>query len=164
MHHTISVLVENKFGVLARVSGLFSGRGYNIESLSVAPTLDPTTSRMTIISRGEAPVMEQITKHLNKLIDVIKVIDYTSDQHDHVEREITLVKVNAESSNRAEILRVTEIFRGKIVDVSSKSYMVEVTGTASKINAFLELIRPLGLIEIARSGKVAMSRGKKTLG
>ena len=164
MKHTISVLVENKFGVLARISGLFSGRGYNIEALTVAPTLDPTVSRMTIITRGENEIIEQITKQLNKLIDVIKVIDYTGDDHDHVEREIVLVKVNAEQANRAEILRMSEIFRGKIVDVSPKTYTIEITGAEGKITAFMEMIRPLGIVEIARSGKVAISRGKKTLG
>ena len=164
MKHTISVLVENKFGVLARISGLFSGRGYNIEALTVAPTLDPTVSRMTIITRGENAIIEQITKQLNKLIDVIKVIDYTGDDHDHVEREIVLVKVNAEQANRAEILRMSEIFRGKIVDVSAKTYTIEITGAEGKITAFMEMIRPLGIVEIARSGKVAISRGKKTLG
>lgn len=161
--HTISILVENKFGVLARVSGLFSGRGYNIESLSVAPTLDPTTSSMTIISRGDEKVIEQITKQLHKLVDVIKVIDYTADKRAHVEREIALVKVNAEPDNRAEILRMTEIFRGKVVDVAARRYMIEVTGASGKVDAFLEMLRPLGVIEVARSGRVAMSRGAKTL-
>lgn len=164
MKHTISVLVNNEFGVLARVSGLFSGRGYNIEALTVAPTLDPSISRMTIITYGKDEIIEQITKQLNKLIDVIKVIDYTGDEHDHVEREIVLVKVNAEQSNRAEILRMSEIFRGKVVDVSPKTYTIEITGAEGKITAFLEMIRPLGIVEIARSGKVAISRGKKTLG
>ncbi|MBF0169961.1 MAG: acetolactate synthase small subunit [Nitrospinae bacterium] len=161
--HTISVLVENKFGVLSRIAGLFSGRGFNIESLSVAPTLDATTSRMTIITVGDDKIVEQITKQLNKLIDVIKVIDFTGDDHDHVEREIVLVKINAEPSNRAEILRMVEIFRGKVVDVSPKTYMIEVTGAEGKLNAFVEMIRPLGILEVARSGKVAMSRGKKSL-
>ncbi|MGK7346728.1 MAG: acetolactate synthase small subunit [Candidatus Nitrospinota bacterium M3_3B_026] len=162
MRHTISVLVENKFGVLARISGLFSGRGFNIESLSVAPTMDPAKSRMTIITRGDDKIIEQITKQLNKLIDVIKVTDYTGEEY--VDREILMVKVNAEPANRAEILRMTEIFRGKIVDVSPKTYILEVTGAESKLNAFIEMIKPLGIIEVARSGKVAMSRGKKTLG
>lgn len=163
MRHTISVLVENKFGVLSRVSGLFSGRGFNIESLAVAPTMDISTSRMTIITRGDEAIVEQITKQLNKLIDVIKVIDFKEDD-DYVDREIILVKVNAEPGNRAEILRMTEIFRGKVVDVSPKTYTIEVTGPEGKVNAFVEMIKPLGIIEIARSGKVAMSRGRKTLG
>ncbi|MDH5477771.1 MAG: acetolactate synthase small subunit [Nitrospinota bacterium] len=162
MRHTISVLVENKFGVLSRVSGLFSGRGFNIESLSVAPTLDQTTSRMTIITRGDDAIIEQITKQLNKLIDVIKVIDFSEE--DFIERGIVLVKVNSEPNNRAEILRMTEIFRGKVVDVSPKTYTIEVTGAEEKVSAFVEMIKPLGIIEIARSGKIAMSRGKKTLG
>ena len=163
MKHTISVLVENKFGVLSRVAGLFSGRGFNIESLSVAPTLDTTTSRMTIVTRGDDSIVEQITKQLNKLIDVIKVMDFT-DEEEYVVREISLFKVNAEPDNRAEILRMTEIFRGKVVDVSPKTYTIEVTGTESKLNAFTEMIRHLGIVEMARSGKVAMSRGKKSLG
>lgn len=162
MRHTISILVENKFGVLARISGLFSGRGYNIESLSVAPTIDPTSSRMTIVTRGDDAIIEQITKQLNKLIDVIKVIDFTSE--DYIEREIVMVKVNAEPTNRAEILRMVEIFRGKIVDVSSKTYTIEVTGAEGKVSAFIEMIKPLGIIELARSGKIAMSRGRRTLG
>jgi len=162
MRHTISILVENRFGVLARISGLFSGRGYNIESLSVAPTLDATSSRMTIVTRGDDAIVEQITKQLNKLIDVIKVIDFTSE--DYIEREIVMVKVNAEPTNRAEILRMAEIFRGKVVDVSSKTYTIEVTGAAGKVKAFIEMIKPLGIIELARSGKIAMSRGRKTLG
>ncbi len=162
MRHTISVLVENKFGVLSRISGLFSGRGFNIESLSVAPSLDSTTSRMTIITRGDEAIVEQITKQLNKLVDVIKVIDFKDE--DYVDREIILVKVNSEPSNRAEILRMTEIFRGKVVDVSSRTYTIETTGSEGKINAFIEMIKPLGIIEMARSGKVAMARGKKTLG
>ncbi|VAX24300.1 Acetolactate synthase small subunit [hydrothermal vent metagenome] len=156
------MLVENKFGVLARIAGLFSGRGFNIESLSVAPTLDSTTSRMTIITIGDDTIMEQITKQLNKLVDVIKVIDFKDEKY--VAREIALVKVNAEPGNRAEILRMTEIFRGKILDVSPKTYTIETTGTEEKIVAFIEMLKPLGIIEIARSGKVAMSRGRKTLG
>lgn len=162
MRHTISVLVENKFGVLARISGLFSGRGFNIESLSVAPTLDASTSRMTIITIGDDTIVEQITKQLNKLVDVIKVIDFKDEKY--VDREIVLVKVNAEPGNRTEILRMTEIFRGKIVDVSPKTYTIETTGTEEKISAFIEMLKPLGIIEMARSGKVAMSRGRKTLG
>jgi len=162
MRHTISVLVENKFGVLSRVAGLFSGRGFNIESLSVAPTMDTSTSRMTIITRGDDAIVEQITKQLNKLIDVIKVSDFKNEEY--VDREIVLVKVNAEPNNRAEILRMTEIFRGKVVDVSPKTYTLEVTGSEGKVNAFIEMIKHLGIIEIARSGKVAISRGRRTLG
>ncbi|MBF0292070.1 MAG: acetolactate synthase small subunit [Nitrospinae bacterium] len=163
MKHTISVLVENKFGVLSRVAGLFSGRGFNIESLSVAPTLDSSTSRMTIVTRGDDAIIEQITKQLNKLIDVIKVNEFTADE-EYVVREIALIKLNAEQENRAEILRMTEVFRGKVVDVSPKTYTIEVTGTENKVNAFIEMVRPLGIIEVARSGKVAMARGRKSLG
>lgn len=155
-------MVENKFGVLSRVSGLFSGRGFNIESLSVAPTLDTTTSRMTIVTKGDDAIIEQITKQLNKLIDVIKVIDFVGEEH--IDREIILVKVNSEPGNRAEILRMAEIFRGKVVDVSPKTYTIEVTGAEGKVNAFIEMIRPLGIIEVVRSGKIAISRGRKTLG
>lgn len=157
MKHTISVLVENRFGVLARVAGLFSGRGFNIESLTVAETEDAAVSRMTIVTRGEDRIIEQINKQLNKLIDVIKVVDVTAEEH--VERELLLVKLNAEEKNRAEILRMVEIFRGKIVDVSAKSYTVEISGGDRKIEAFIEMVRPLGMQEMARSGKIALNRG-----
>ncbi|MCD6527053.1 MAG: acetolactate synthase small subunit [Desulfuromonas sp.] len=157
--HTISVLVENEFGVLPRVAGLFSGRGFNIDSLSVAPTLDPSISRMTIVTRGDDKILEQISKQLNKLIDVIKVIDFT-DQ-DYVEREMLLVKVTAEAETRAEILRVADIFRAKVVDVSPRSYSLELTGAPEKLNAFIELLRPLGLKELVRSGPVVVGRGAK---
>ncbi len=159
MRHTISVLVENEFGVLARVSGLFSGRGFNIESLSVAPTLDPSISRMTIVTSGDDRILEQINKQLNKLIDTIKVIDFTSEEH--VERELCMVKVTAEDDTRAEILRIADIFRGKIVDVTPRSYTVEVTGAPEKINAIIELLRPMGIKELVRSGPVALGRGPK---
>lgn len=159
MKHTISVLVENEFGVLARVAGLFSGRGFNIESLSVAPTLDPTISRMTIVTSGDDQILEQITKQLNKLIDTIKVIDFTGG--DYVEREMALVKVTAEDNTRAEVLRIVDIFRAKVVDVTAKSFTVEVTGAPGKINAFIELLRPLGIKEIVRSGPVVIGRGPK---
>ncbi|MDY6850423.1 MAG: acetolactate synthase small subunit [Geoalkalibacter sp.] len=159
MKHTISVLVENEFGVLSRVAGLFSGRGFNIESLSVAPTLDPSISRMTIVTSGDDQILEQITKQLNKLIDTIKVIDFTG--HDFVEREMALVKVCAEEESRAEVLRIVDIFRAKVVDVTPKSYTVEVTGAPGKINAIIELLRPLGIKEIVRSGPVVIGRGPK---
>lgn len=159
MKHTISVLVENEFGVLSRVSGLFSGRGFNIESLSVAPTLDPSISRMTIVTSGDDQILEQITKQLNKLIDTIKVIDFTG--YDFVEREMALVKVCAEEESRAEVLRIVDIFRAKVVDVTPKSYTVEVTGAPGKINAIVELLRPLGIKEIVRSGPVVIGRGPK---
>ncbi len=157
MRHTISVLVENKFGVLSRIAGLFSGRGFNIESLSVAESLDPNVSRMTIVTRGDDRVIEQVTKQLNKLVDVIKVIDHTEEKF--VDRELALIKINAESQLREEILRITEIFRGKVVDVSSKAYTVEVTGDEEKVEAFIEMLKPLGIKEIARTGRIAMSRG-----
>ncbi len=159
MKHTISVLVENEFGVLARVSGLFSGRGFNIESLSVAPTLDPDTSRMTIVTRGDDRILEQITKQLNKLISTIKVVDFTEE--DYVERELALIKVTAESDSRAEVLRIVDIFRAKVVDVTPKSYTVEVTGSPDKVDAVLELLMPMGIKEIVRSGPVVIGRGAK---
>ncbi|RLB04219.1 MAG: acetolactate synthase small subunit [Deltaproteobacteria bacterium] len=157
MRHTINVLVENEFGVLARIAGLFSGRGFNIESLSVAETLDPTVSAMTIVTQGDDQVLEQITKQLNKLVCVIKVMDLEGKEY--VEREMVLVKVAAKAKTRAEILRITDIFRGKVVDVSPKSYTIEVTGDEDKIRAFLELLRPMGIKEMARTGRVALVRG-----
>jgi acetolactate synthase-1/3 small subunit len=158
--HTIAVLVENKFGVLSRVAGLFSARGYNIESLSVGETLDPTVSRMTLVVKGDAFVVEQVIKQLHKLIDVIKVTDLSEE--DHVEREMLLLKVNAEPANRAEILRIADIFRAKVVDVTPGTYTLEVTGEASKIEAIIDLLRPFGIHEVVRTGKVAISRGSKT--
>lgn len=159
MKHTISVLVENEFGVLPRVSGLFSGRGFNIESLSVAPTLDETISRMTIVTSGDDRILEQITKQLNKLVDVIKVIDFTDQAF--VEREMAMVKISADMQARAEILRIVDIFRAKVVDVTPRSYSVEVTGAPGKIDAMIELLRPLGLKEIVRSGPIVLGRGPK---
>ena len=142
---------------MARVSGLFAGRGYNIESLAVAVTDDPGVSRMTIVSRGSEPVIEQIVKQLNKLVDVIKVIDLT--EVDHVQRELMLVKVKAEADSRAEVLRMAEIFRGRVVDVSAGAYTIEVTGDEGKLAAFLELVRPVGILEVVRTGQIAMARG-----
>lgn len=159
MRHTISVLVENEFGVLSRVAGLFSGRGFNIDSLSVAPTLEDGMSRMTIVTRGDDQILEQITKQLNKLIDVIKVIDFTDEAV--IERELALVKVSAEDEKRAEVLRIVDIFRAKIVDVTPKSYTIEATGAPAKIDAILELLRPLGLKELVRTGAVAIGRGAR---
>jgi len=159
MRHVISLLVENEFGVLARVAGLFSGRGFNIESLCVAETLDPTVSRITLVTSGDDQIIEQIMKQLNKLINVIKVSDYTDG--DHIDREMVLVRVNANQSTRAEVLRITEIFRGKIVDVSPRSYTIEVTGDEGKIKAILNLLKPLGIKEIVRTGKIAMLRDTK---
>lgn len=159
MRHTISALVLNQPGVLARVAGLFSGRGFNIESLCVAETLDSSISRMTIVTRGNDQVVEQITKQLNKLVDIIKVVDFFGSEY--VDREMILIKVTAESSSRAEILRIVDIFRGKIVDVTPRSYTVEVTGDENKIRAIIDLLKPMGIKEVVRTGKVAISRGSK---
>ncbi len=156
MRHTISLTVQNEFGVLARVAGLFSGRGYNIESLSVAETLDPAISRMTIVTSGEDNIIEQILKQLNKLISTIKVSDLTVT--DHVEREMVLVKVSASGDNRTEAMRIVDIFRGKIVDVSHDAFVIELTGDEEKIQAVLGLLKPLGVKDIVRTGKVAMQR------
>ncbi|MBI1865129.1 MAG: acetolactate synthase small subunit [Nitrospirae bacterium] len=156
MRHIISVLVENKFGVLSRIAGLFSGRGFNIETLSVAPTLDPQISQMTIVTAGDDQIIEQITKQLNKLIDVIKVTDLT--EKEFVEREMVIVKVSPPAEQRAEVLRTCEIFRGRVVDSSPKTYTVLVTGDDKKIGAFIELLRPLGIKEIIRTGKIAIGR------
>ncbi len=159
--YTIAILVENRFGVLSRVSGLFSGRGYNIDSLSVAETLDPTVARMTIVVRATQLVIEQLVKQLHKLIDVIKVIDLTDEEH--VSREMLLLRVGAAPATRAEILRIADIFRAKIVDVTPLSYTLEVTGDESKISAIVELLRPFGIQEVVRTGKVAIARGSKIL-
>ncbi len=156
MRHTISVLVENKFGVLSRISGLFSGRGYNIESLSVGETTDPKTSVMTIVTTGDDWIIEQITKQLNKLVDVIKVVDMT--ELDHVEREMVLIKVAPRPENKAEVLRLAEIFRGRVVDSSQKTYTVEITGDEKKIEAIVELLKPMGIKEFVRTGKIAIAR------
>jgi len=159
--HIISVLVENRVGVLARVAGLFTGRGFNIESLAVAETEDPSLSRMTIVTSGDARIIEQVTKQLNKLIDVIKVVDLSREQF--IGRELILVKVRAEPEQRAEILRITDIFRGNIIDVSPKSYIIEITGDDDKIRAFIDLIRPIGILEMVRTGHIALSRGSKAI-
>ncbi|HUU50136.1 MAG TPA: acetolactate synthase small subunit [Nitrospinota bacterium] len=159
--YTIGVLVENRFGVLSRIAGLFSGRGYNIDSLSVAETLDPTVSRMTIVTKGNEHIIEQIMKQLNKLIDVIRVIDLSEEKY--VDRELVLIKVNAKSSVRAELLRITDIFRGNIVDVNSDTYTIEVTGDEDKIQAIIDLMKPMGIKEIVKTGKIAISRGSKVL-
>jgi acetolactate synthase-1/3 small subunit len=158
MRHTISVLVENKFGVLARVAGLFSGRGYNIESLCVAPTTDPTVSQMTIVTTGDDRIIEQVQKQLNKLIDVIKVQDMM--ERDFIDREMMLVRVSAEREKRDEILRIAEIFKARVVDVATKSLTLEVTGADDKIDAVLKILRPLGIRELVRTGKVAMIRAE----
>ncbi|MCB1128708.1 MAG: acetolactate synthase small subunit [Verrucomicrobiae bacterium] len=156
MRHTISVLVENKFGVLTRVAGLFSGRGYNIDSLNVAPTHDATLSRMTIVTRGDDATVEQIVKQLNKLVDVVQVIDY--GQHDYIDRELVLLKVNAEPQNRAEICQMAELFRAKVVDVQTDSLTIEITGGESKIDKFITLMRSFGIVDLTRTGQVALPR------
>jgi acetolactate synthase-1/3 small subunit len=156
MRHTISILVENKFGVLSRISGLFSGRGYNIESLSVGETIDPAISVMTIKTTGDDWVIEQITKQLNKLVDVIKVTDMT--ELDHVEREMVLIKIAPRQEDKAEVLRLTEIFRGRVVDSSQKTYTIEITGDEKKIEAIVELLKPIGIKEFVRTGKIAIAR------
>ena len=161
MQHTISVLMNNHFGVLSRISGLFSGRGFNIESLNVAETSDPYISRMTIVTIGDKAKIEQITKQLNKLVDVINVVDLTEESF--VDRELVLIKMNAESRVREEMLRIVELFRGRVVDVSSSTYTIEITGDEGKINSFLELLSPLGVKEIVRSGRIAIGRGNKSL-
>ncbi len=161
MRHTISLLVENEFGVLSRIAGLFSGRGFNIESLCVAESLDPTVSIMTIVTRGNDAILEQILKQLNKLINVIKVVDF--QELDYVAREMVLVKVHADDKTREEILRMVEIFRGKIIDVSSKSYTIMITGDEEKLKAFLNLLKPIGIKELVRTGPVAIARGERTI-
>ncbi len=158
MRFTIAVLVENKPGVLARVASLFRRRGFNIESLTVGTTEREDLSRMTIVVNGDEKVLEQVTKQLNKLIEVIKVSDVTKDS---VERELCLIRVNAPPEKRGEIIELTNIFRGRIVDVAKDSFIVEITGDEDKINAFIDLMRAYGIKEVARTGKVAMVRGGK---
>lgn len=159
MKHTISVMVENHFGVLAHVAGLFSARGFNIDSLAVGETQDSTVSRMTITVHGDDRVVEQIVKQLDKLIDVIKVEDITED--DMIERELVLVKVAAEQSTRTDVMQIVNTFRAKVVDVNPKSLTIEVTGGEGKIDAMLELLRPLGILEVVRTGLIAMARRKE---
>lgn len=156
MRHTISLLVDNESGVLSRIAGLFSARGFNIESLCVAESLEPDTSRITLVTSGEPSIIEQVTKRFNNMVNVIKVSDLTGDTR--VEREMILVRVEANKETRAEILRIVDIFRAKVVDVSQKNYMLELTGDIDKISAFIDLLRPLGIKEIARTGTVAMTR------
>ncbi len=156
---TLSLLVENEPGVLARIAGLFSGRGFNIESLCVAETNEPHVSRVTLVTKGDRNILEQIKKQLNKLIDVIKVLDFTGTPF--VQRELALIKVRSKPENRAEILRMVDIFRSRIVDVGTEHYTVEVTGDDAKIAAFLELLKPFGIKEIARTGAIALGREKK---
>lgn len=154
--HLLSILVDNEPGVLSRITGLFSGRGYNIESLSVAETVDPGISRITMVTKGSPMIIEQIQKQLNKLINVLKVIDLTGTQY--VEREMALIKVNARADHRAEILRITDIFRGQVVDVGMEHFTLKIEGDAEKIEAVLNLLKPFGIREIARTGCVALPR------
>ncbi|AAU91719.1 MULTISPECIES: acetolactate synthase small subunit [Methylococcus] len=161
MRHIISVLLENESGALSRVAGLFSARGYNIESLTVAPTQDPTLSRMTIVTSGSDEIIEQITKQLNKLIDVVKLVDLSESAH--IERELMMVKVRATNGGREEVKRLADIFRGNIIDVTPTSYVIEVTGEKSKLDAFLQALRDEDLIEVVRSGTTGILRGERGL-
>jgi acetolactate synthase-1/3 small subunit len=156
MQHIISLLVENKFGVLSRVAGLFSGRGFNIETICVGQTLDPSVSQMTIVTKGDDKIIEQITKQLNKLIDVIKVVDLT--EKEYVVRETALIKIHTKPEDRAEALRVADIFRARIVDSTPATYTIEITGDENKIEAIINLLRPLGIKELIRTGKIAIAR------
>ncbi|MGD9807325.1 MAG: acetolactate synthase small subunit [Deferribacterales bacterium] len=159
MRHTICVIVENKFGVLSRISGLFSGRGYNIESLSVNKTLDPNISIMTIVTSGDDAVIEQIIKQLRKLVNVIRVRDVS--QMEHIEREMMLVKVRTTGTTRSELFNIISTFRGKTVDITNNSLVVEITGEKDKLMAFVKVLEPYGIIEVARTGAIALSRGSK---
>ena len=156
MKHTISLLVRNQFGVLARVAGLFSGRGYNINSLCVAETQDPAFSTMTIVTFGDDKIIDQIAKQLNKLIDVVKVVDFR--EKEYVERELALIKVNTTAQTRAEIIQIVSVFRAKVVDINPKSMTIEATGAEDKINALIEMVKVFGIKEMSRSGRVAMAR------
>jgi acetolactate synthase-1/3 small subunit len=159
MRHTISVVVENKFGVLTRVASLFSGRGYNIDTLNVAPTEDPKTSRMTIVTRGDDATLEQIVKQLEKLVNVLEVEDFRADEY--IDRELVLIKVAVDSKSRAEVMQITDIFRAKIVDVQPRSLTIEVTGNESKIDKFIVLMKTFGILDLTRTGKVALPRKSK---
>ncbi len=161
MRHIISILMENEAGALSRVAGLFSARGYNIESLSVAPTDDPSLSRMTLVTRGSQEIVEQITKQLNKLIDVVKLLDLT--EHKHIERGMVLVKVQADNSNRDHIKHMSDIFRAQIIDVTRTAYTIELTGTGQKLDAFLDALSPVPIIEVVRSGSMGIASGEVSL-
>lgn len=161
MRHIISILIENEAGALSRVAGLFSARGYNIESLTVAPTEDASLSRMTLVTRGNDEVIEQITKQLNKLIDVVKLIDLADAPH--IERELMLVKIKTTHESREEVKRMVDIFRGKIIDVTPESYVVEMTGQSNKLDAFIHGFEEGSIIEVVRSGPTGISRGEKGL-
>ncbi len=161
MRHIISILLENEAGALSRVANMFSARGYNIDSLSVAPTEDATLSRMTLVTRGSDDVIEQITKQLHKLVEVVKLSDLTEGRH--IEREMMLIKVRAVGDARAEAKRLVDIFRGRVIDVTETTYAIELTGTGEKLDAFVEAIRGVGIIERARSGASGIARGEKGL-
>ncbi|MFZ5485324.1 MAG: acetolactate synthase small subunit [Pseudomonadota bacterium] len=161
MRHIISLMMENEAGALSRVAGLFSARGYNIESLNVAPTEDASLSRMTIVTRGSDEVIEQITKQLNKLVDIVKVQDLSDGNH--IERELMLVKVRATPDYREEMKRMTDIFRGRIIDVADKTYTIELTGTIAKNDAFLEALDPAAILETVRTGASGIGRGDRVL-
>ena len=162
MRHIISVLLENEAGALSRVAGLFSARGYNIESLTVAPTDDPTLSRMTLVTAGSEEIIEQIKKQLNKLVDTVKLLDLSEGPH--IEREMMLIKVRAVGEGREELKRLTDIFRAKIIDVTDTSYVVELTGTSNKLDAFIQAVPEGQIVEVVRSGPSGISRGEKGLG
>jgi acetolactate synthase-1/3 small subunit len=161
MRHIISILLENEAGALSRVSGLFSARGYNIESLAVAPTEDPSLSRMTLVTRGDDAIIEQITKQLNKLVDVVKLQDLTEGAH--IEREMMLVKARAVGAEREEIKRLIDIFRGRVIDVTDTTYTMELTGDSDKLDAFLRAVDPKLLLEVVRSGSNGIARGERSL-
>lgn len=161
MRHILSLLMENETGALSRVAGLFSARAYNIESLTVAPTEDPTVSRMTLVTSGSDEVIEQITKHLNKLVDVIKVIDLNESRH--IERELMLIKLQARGENREEIKRLVDIFRGRIIDVTEKTYTIEMTGAGDKLDAFISALEDGVILEVVRSGVSGIARGDKAI-
>jgi acetolactate synthase-1/3 small subunit len=156
LRHTISIFVDNESGVLSRIAGLFSARGFNIESLNVAPTEDPETSRITLVTSGDDFIIQQIIKRFNNMVNVIRVIDLSDTNS--VEREMALIKIKTTEKNRAEILRIVDIFRAKVVDTTLKSYMIEITGDIKKVGGFIEILKPFGIKEIARTGTVAMTR------
>lgn len=159
MRHVISILVENKVGVLARITSLISGRGFNIDSLAVGETENPAISRITIVVRGDDAILEQVRKQIGKVIDVIKVIDFTNEEF--VERDLMLTKVNCPIGKRGEIIEIADIFRGKIVDVGQKDLIIEIAGTEDKLEAMLSLLRPYGIKELVRTGSIAIARGAK---
>ncbi len=161
VRHVISILLENESGALSRVAGLFSARGYNIESLTVAPTEDPTLSRMTLVTRGSDEIIEQITKQLNKLVDVVKLMDLSEGPH--LERELMLIKLNATGNAREEVKRLSDIFRGRIIDVTDTTYVIELTGSSDKLDAFIQSLNGKDIIEVVRTGPSGISRGEKAL-